>query len=47
MKDNDSVEDEKLMSEWDQYMKDFVPEDINTVVIDPRTEFVNIYIYQS
>jgi len=33
------VDDEKkLMSEWEKYMSDFVPEDINTVIIDPKTE---------
>ena len=29
------------MAEWEQYMKDFVPEDITTVVISPRQELVS------
>lgn len=36
----DSEEDKKLMEEWEKYMHDFVPEDITTVVIDPRSETV-------
>ncbi len=28
------------MTEWDEYMHDFVPEDISTVVINPRAKHV-------
>ena len=30
------------MAEWEQYMSDFIPEDINTIIIDPKSEMVNI-----
>ena len=36
LKDNDSEEQQKIMAEWEKHMNDFVPEDINTVIIDPR-----------
>lgn len=34
-------EDKKLMEEWEQHMHDFVPEDITTVVVEPRREVVS------
>ena len=33
-------EEKSLLSEWEQYMSDFVPEDISTIVIEPRREVV-------
>jgi hypothetical protein len=30
------------MQEWEQHMHDFVPEDISTIVVDPRKEVVTI-----
>ncbi len=30
----------QLMTEWDEYMHDFIPEDISTVVINPRAKHV-------
>eukprot|EP00347_Sterkiella_histriomuscorum_P017556 403348884 len=38
LKDNNSVEDAQLMKEWEQYMHDFVPEDMTTIVIEPKQE---------
>jgi hypothetical protein len=35
------------MEEWEKYMSDFVPEDINTIVMPPSTESVNIFHYIS
>ena len=35
-------EEKKLMQEWEQHMHDFVPEDISTIVVDPRKEVVSI-----
>ena len=29
------------MSEWEEYMSDFVPEDMLQVVLEPRTEIVS------
>jgi hypothetical protein len=29
------------MKEWETYMSDFVPEDMTTIVIDPRQEVVS------
>jgi uncharacterized protein YmfQ (DUF2313 family) len=40
IKDNDPEDEKKLMEEWEKYMSDFIPEDINTIVIDPRQEVV-------
>lgn len=40
IQDNDPEDEKKLMSEWEQYMNDFVPEDINTVIIEPKSEIV-------
>ena len=38
----EQTEDEKkLMQEWEQHMHDFVPEDISTIVVDPRKEIVS------
>ena len=33
IKDNSTEADNELMKEWDQYMSDFVPEDITTVIL--------------
>lgn len=41
VKDNDSLEEKKLMEEWEAHMSDFIPEDITTMVMGPRTEAVN------
>jgi hypothetical protein len=30
------------MAEWETHMADFIPEDINTVVIEPKQELVSI-----
>jgi hypothetical protein len=30
------------MEEWETHMSDFVPEDISTIVVDPRKEVVSI-----
>ena len=40
IKDNDPEDEQKLMSEWERHMGDFIPEDINTIVIEPRSEMV-------
>jgi hypothetical protein len=37
-----TAEEKRLMEEWEQHMSDFVPEDITTIVIDPRREVVSI-----
>jgi hypothetical protein len=29
------------MEEWEQHMSDFVPEDISTIVVEPRKEVVS------
>jgi hypothetical protein len=34
-------EEKKLMEEWEQHMSDFVPEDISTIVVEPRKEVVS------
>ena len=44
IKDNDKDDDNKLMDEWEKYMKDFVPEDINTIVLSPKQEMVNSHV---
>jgi hypothetical protein len=36
-------EEKKLMQEWELHMHDFVPEDISTIIVDPRKEVVSIY----
>ena len=36
-----SDEEKHLMEEWEQHMHDFVPEDITTIVIEPRKEVVS------
>lgn len=41
VKDPNDLEEQKLMSEWEQHMSDFVPEDINTIVVEPRQEIVS------
>lgn len=41
IKDIESEEDKKLMDEWEQHMHDFYPEDISTIVIDPKKETVS------
>lgn len=46
IKDNDPEDEKKLMTEWEQYMNDFVPEDINTIVIEPRQEIVFPYSFK-
>jgi emp24/gp25L/p24 family/GOLD len=33
-----SEEERLLMQEWEQHMHDFVPEDITTVIVEPRRE---------
>ena len=33
VKDTESLEEKKLMEEWEQHMNDFVPEDMNTIII--------------
>lgn len=33
-------EDKKLMAEWELHMHDFVPEDLSTILVDPRKEVV-------
>lgn len=35
-------EEKKLEQEWEQHMHDFVPEDISTIIVDPRKEVVSI-----
>ena len=40
--DNSTPEDQQLMKEWEQYMHDFVPEDMTTIVIEPRQEVVSL-----
>lgn len=32
------------MSEWEAHMSDFVPEDINTVLVEPRQEIVSLFL---
>lgn len=44
VKDSVNDEDKKLMEEWETYMNDFIPEDINTIVIQPRQEIVLLNI---
>lgn len=36
----ESEEDKALMDEWEKHMSDFVPEDLSTVVIDPKSSSV-------
>jgi hypothetical protein len=31
------------MEEWEQHMSDFVPEDISTIVVEPRKEVVSAH----
>ena len=45
IKDNSEEDEKKLMEEWEKYMNDFVPEDINTVILEPRTEIVSPLIF--
>lgn len=40
-------EEKKLMQEWEQHMHDFVPEDISTIIVDPRKEVVSTYKHVS
>jgi hypothetical protein len=41
IEDTPMTEEEKLlMDEWEKYMHDFVPEDVISFVVDPRSEFV-------
>ena len=35
------------MEEWEQHMHDFIPEDISTIVIEPRKEVVSSISLQS
>jgi hypothetical protein len=35
------------MQEWEQHMHDFVPEDISTIVVDPRKEVVSKHVFKS
>lgn len=37
----ESEEEKALMAEWEQHMHDFFPEDISTIVIEPRKETVS------
>ena len=37
-------EEKKLMQEWEQHMHDFIPEDISTIVVDPRKEVVSFQL---
>lgn len=43
--DSDAKTDEekKLMEEWEQHMHDFVPQDITTIIVEPRSE-VTFYV---
>ena len=41
----ESEEEKQLMSEWEQHMSDFIPEDINTIVIEPKQEVVTIHTF--
>lgn len=34
------------MEEWEQHMSDFVPEDISTIVVEPRKEVVSIILFE-
>jgi len=36
LKDNEPEDEKKLMTEWEEHMADFVPEDVNTVIIEPK-----------
>ena len=40
--DPDELEKKAIMEEWDQHMKDFVPEDLLQVEIMPREEIVSL-----
>lgn len=40
IQDNTTPEDSALMKEWETYMHDFIPEDMSTIVIEPRQEVV-------
>lgn len=42
IQDNATPEDNQLMKEWELYMHDFVPEDMSSIVIEPRQEVVRI-----
>ena len=44
VKDNKSSEDQKLMEEWEKYMGDFVPEDVNTFVIPQKQDVVKTLV---
>jgi hypothetical protein len=37
----DELEKKAMMEEWDAHMKDFVPEDMLTVELQPREEIVS------
>ena len=39
----DDVEEKKMMEEWDKHMKDFVPDDMLTVELNPREEIVSLF----
>lgn len=47
IKDGSTDEDKKLMEEWEKYMSDFVPEDLSTIVIEPKGETVTHLILNS
>lgn len=36
VKDLQTEEEKQLMQEWEAHMHDFIPEDISTIVIEPR-----------
>ena len=38
IKDNSTAAEAELMKEWDQFMHDFVPEDINTIIVSPAKD---------
>ena len=33
-------ESKRLMQEWEAHMSDFVPEDVSTIILEPRSEAV-------
>ena len=35
-----STDDKEIMEEWDQYMKDFIPEDFISMEMNPKSEEV-------
>ena len=37
-------ESKRLMQEWEAHMSDFVPEDVSTIVLEPRSEAVCLFV---